>query len=324
MKGALLISFFLTATVIFGQTTKLNLASDVWPPFTDISSERAFALDLVSEALSRTSVEMYSEILDFEEVMQGIVDKTFDGSAALWYSPERAEFLLYSDPYLENRLILVGKKGSNVTAHALSALMGKKIGVVESYAYGSLLDDIGTNELVMGKSDQQNLERLLKGEVDYFLADALLVEYLLEYQSQEADKYLEIGSATLLTLPLYFAIRKDIPDAERIIEAFNAEIMAMIADGSYNRILQLNWVSTDIDGDGIPELVLNGNKAGLEAPSNSYTVKSNASATAENSSSYMIEGNKYPSWESVPKKYKVSQVEVTGGNPAGFGPVFKF
>src|SRR5205085_4466747 len=129
-------------------------------------------------------------------------------------------------------------------------------------------------ELVAGNSDQQNLDRLLHGEVNYMLVDALLIAYLLKYQSEEAAKFLEIGTKTIARLPLYFAIRKEIPGAENIIKNFNHEIKGMMAEGSYNRILQLNWIATDMDGDGRTEFVLSGNKAGTKEPENSYTVLS--------------------------------------------------
>ena len=31
----------------------------------------------------------------------------------------------------------------------------------------------------------------------------------------------------------------------------NAEIKEMITEGTYNKILELNWITADIDGDGI-------------------------------------------------------------------------
>ena len=35
-----------------------------------------------------------------------------------------------------------------------------------------------------------------------------------------------------------------------IISDFNRNIQSMMADGSYNEILELNWIKTDVDGDG--------------------------------------------------------------------------
>lgn len=315
----------LNACVVSGQTTTLKLASDVWPPFTDVESKNAFAIDLVEEALARAKVQSNTEILGFTEALEGIRGGKFDGSAALWYSPERAEFLLYSEPYLENRLILVGKKGSNVNADSLSELKGKRIAVVESYEYGTLVDQATNLKLVSGSSDQQNLERLLKGEVDYMLVDALLIEYLLKYQSEEAAKYLEIGTNTMIRLPLYFAIRKEIPGADTIVKKFNEEIKEMILEGTYNRILQLNWIAADVDGDGQTEFVLSGDKAGTEEPVNSYVLVSQSDQAKTGAGHYVIEGQMYDSWESVPQVYKVSNTyrwdhETRGG----VGPIFKF
>ena len=322
MKTILAFAFLLNAVLGFSQKTKLNLASDVWPPFTDVATNKAVALDLVQVALARTGVQAQMEIVDFKEVMNAIYSKKFDGSAALWYSAERAAKLLFSEPYLENRLILVGKKGSDVSADSLSKLKGKRIAVVESYAYGSSLDQAVGLELVKGNSDQQNLEHLLRGEVDYMLADALLIEYVLKNQSKEAAQYLAIGTNTLLRLPLHFAIRKEIPDADKIIENFNKEIKKMLADGIYNQILQLNWVSSDVDGDGLTELVLIGDKAGTQAPMNIYSVLSQGGAGSKGSN-YLIEGKRYSSWASVPEKYKVPEGAPSPPSKKEFGLVFK-
>lgn len=324
MKILMTFILLLHTFMLSAQTTTLKLASDVWPPFTDVETKHALALNLVTEALARAKVKGQTDILDFTEAMEGIRSGKFDGSAALWHSPERAEFLLFSEPYLENRLILVGKKGSDVSAATLSALKSKRIAVVESYAYGTLVDKATNIQLITGNSDQQNLERLLKGEADYMLVDALLIAYLLKYQSEEASEHLAIGTTTMLRLPLHFAIRKEIPDAENIVKKFNEEIKEMIALGTYNRILQLNWIATDVDGDGKTELVLNGDKAGTKAPANSYMLISQPDQSASGTSRYFIEGNIYENWEGVPEKYKVPQSASLNSEKQGFGPVFTF
>ncbi|HSC54070.1 MAG TPA: transporter substrate-binding domain-containing protein [Phnomibacter sp.] len=324
MKRLLLLTLLLATVVGYSQTTTLKLASDVWPPYTDVSSKFALAIDLVREALSRNHVKEQTKILDFTAVITGISKKQFDGSAALWRSPEREKYLLFSEPYLENRLILVGKKGSNVSADSLSQLRGHKVAIVESYAYGAVLNQANGVQIVKGKNSQQNLDRLLKGEVDYILADALLVEYLLKFQSEEVAKFLEIGSNAFVRLPLHFAIRKDYPGAQKIIDSFNVTIKKMIVDGTYNRILKLNWVSTDVDGDGLPELVLSGNKAGTEAPANSYNIMGQPGAASNKNAHYVIEGKLYPDWNSVPGKYKIPGASPATPDKKDFGLIFRF
>ena len=49
---------------------------------------------------------------------------------------DRERVLIYSEPYLENRLILVGRQGSDVSVTSLAALAGNRIALVAGYAYG--------------------------------------------------------------------------------------------------------------------------------------------------------------------------------------------
>jgi len=293
----------------FSQDIKLKLASDAWPPFTNTPDNKAVAIDLVKEALHRTGIEVENEITHFTDVMENIKKGDYHGSSALWKNAEREEYMLFSEPYLQNQLVLVGLKGANVSTPKLSNLLDKKVGIVGSYAYGPELAEASRVIFVKGQSDQENLEQLLKGEVDYILVDDLLIQHLINYQQKEVAKHLAIGNIPLFTRSLHFAMRKDVPNAGDIIQRFNAEIAKMVTDGTYNRILQLNWIQADVDGDGQLEMVLSGDQAGLKAPTTGYHVYFQSStATATNSNRYYIQGQIYDNWKAVPHKYKVALV----------------
>ncbi len=290
------------------QETKLNLASDIWPPFTNIEPHRSFATDLVNEALGRAGITANTEVLEFEEVIRDIQQGKYDGSAALWYSQDRDEFLLYSAPYLQNQLIVVGRKGADVSMTSFSDLKGKRVAVVGNYAYGTEVDDAGDVVLVSGHNDQENLERLIKEEVDYMLVDRLLIQYLITHQKEEVTKYLQVGTKYLFKRSLHFAIRKDLPGAESIIERFNQGIIKMVMDGSYNRILQVNWIRADVDGDGKLEMVPSGIHAGMAAPTSSYDVWFQNTSSPPLNDRYYIEGQIYQGWDTVPPEYKVQPI----------------
>ena len=294
MKKILLIIFLFISCVAFTQSGPIKLAADVWPPFTDIDGQKALALDLVKEALARTGVKVEFDVLEFDDVINGIDQKRFDGSAALWLSEERSAKYLFSYSYMQNQLILVGKKGSDVSATSFHDFDGVKIGIVEGYAYDAEIES-NKVKMVTGESDQQNLERLLSGEIDYMLVDDLLIQYMLKYQVNDVREFLEISDVPILVKSLHFAIRKDVDNAETIISNFNAEIKDRIADGSYNKILELNWVKADLDGDGTMELILMGDAAGTSPPEHTYGVYSDPSAVKKtgNTEKYYINGKFY-------------------------------
>ena len=50
---------------------------------------------------------------------------------------------MFSAPYLENRLVLVGRYGADVSAKSLTDLKGRRVAIVEGYAYGDAVEQSG-------------------------------------------------------------------------------------------------------------------------------------------------------------------------------------
>jgi ABC-type amino acid transport substrate-binding protein len=313
----ILFSLILNTQISYSQSGSLSLASDVWPPFTDVPANASFAMDIVDTALQRINIDVEYNILNFGNVMTGISRGDYDGSAALWYTPEREGRLVFSDPYLENQLILVGQKGADVSPVSFSELSGLRIGVVKNYAYGEELTNADGIALIYGDSDQQNLEKLLSGNVDYILVDAILIQYLLKYQVNDVSELLAIGQVPIIGKTLHFALSRKFEDADLVIERFNAEITTMIEDGTYNEILGLNWVQADVDGDGIMELVLKGEAAGTAAPERVYSIY--GSDQYNNTNRYYIEGETYDGWNNIPDRYKKDAMQGSGPDPNKVG-----
>lgn len=310
IKMKILLAFFvlISGNNLLSQNS-VRLASDVWPPFTDVEDEKSLALDIVDSALSRSGIDVNYEIMGFEDVMNQIHLGEMDGSAALWYTSERSNFLLFSEPYLQNQLILVGKKGSDVGFYSFAEMDGKSIGAVANYAYTDPTDTGSKPTFVYAASDQENLEKLLSGQVDYILVDALLIQYLLKYQINDVSALLEIGSQPMLTKTLHFALRKNTPKADAIIDDFNKQIEEMKVDGTYNKILGLSWIRADVNGDGVYELVLDGNRAGTEPPAQVYDLLYTEKPVE--SERFFIDGQIYNSWSDVPNNYKEQIAQET-------------
>src|SRR5687768_8148593 len=134
----------------------LRLASTRWPPFTDDEGNPRVAIDLVHLALSRAGYPASSTIVPDQTLSDELSQGTFQGSVAMWQSAERESYLLFSDAYLENRVVLVGLTGSDVRARSFKALAGKKVGIVLGYAYGPELESAREPKFVPGGSTELN------------------------------------------------------------------------------------------------------------------------------------------------------------------------
>ena len=296
------------ALTLTAQGRQLQLVSTAWSPFTNAPGQARFAIDLVDAALERVGVVAETVIVDEARLTPALLSGEFDGSAALWRDTERERALIYSQPYLENRLILVGRQGSDVSATALADLAGKRIALVAGYAYGEAVETTDGPIFVGSNSEENSVTRLLNGEVDYTLMDDLVIQYLIRNHGEEARTRLVFGSTPLLTRSLHLAVRRSLPDAESIISRFNAELRGMIADGSYHRLLHLDWIHADVDGDGLREYVPHADRTGPEPPRRSYTLFAAGRPIIpepERPRRFHVGGNIYNGWSTVPDRYKI-------------------
>lgn len=284
----------------------LNLSTTDWPPFTGTPDKPRVVIDLVQEALHRAGYDSSVSVVENGRLTPDIKNGKFDGSPALWRDKDRETFIEYSNAFLENRLILVGNKGADVSAQSFDQLKGKKIGTVIGYSYGDAVEKSSDVVFIPGPSQQANLEKLFSGQLDFILVDDLLVKNLMSHQSADVKSHLSIGRTPLITRALYLGLRKDFPQAKEIIQKFNGQLRGLLADGTYNKILQMDWIRADVDGDGKLELVSASNKIGKSPPSNSYSITSSTEQSGPDK--YYVGGQMYSNWNQIPRQYKADEL----------------
>ena len=304
LAAAFVLACIAVSIAVSAQSTSLTLVSTAWPPFTNAGQPR-FALDLVEAALGRNSVTAKTTIVSASEFTPALLTGKFDGSGAAWKDAERERTLLFSQPYLENRLVLIGKRGADVAATALGALAGKRVAIVGGYAYGEAIDR-GGPIFVRTDSEEDSVKRLLDGGVEYTLMDELVVQHIVSTYPKESAARLQIGSTPLLTRELYLAIRRTRTDAPAIIAGFNAQLRAMIVDRTYHRLLHVDWIRADVNGDGITEYVPLSDQAGPSPPQRIYSLFTSPEAPAKpvDKPGFYVGGTIYRDWASVPETYK--------------------
>jgi polar amino acid transport system substrate-binding protein len=302
----------------------LTLVSTAWTPFTNDPGRPRFALDLIEAALGRFGMTAKTTIVSPAEFTRSLLQGGFDGSGAAWKDAERERSLIFSEPYLENRLILVGRRGADVSAGTLGDLKGKRIAIVEGYSYGEAIEKAGP-VIVRSSGEEDSLARLLAGSVDYTLMDELVIEYIVNNYPKESEARLQLGARALITRELFFAVRRVRADAEAIVARFNAQLRGMIVDRTYHRLLQVTWIRADVTGDGVPEYVPLNDHPGPTEPRRAYSLFSAPPPTsfAPPKTGFYVGGSLYSDWATVPDRYKA--INSTEPDPRrSTGTIFTF
>lgn len=307
------------------QHPPLRLVSTPWPPFTNVEGQPRFALDIVEEALKRSGVEANTTIVQPAEFTTALLGGRYDGSAAAWKDLTREKVLIFSRPYLENRLMLVGRVDSDVSATSLGALSGKRIAIVDGYSYGDGKELSGAT-FVPAAREEDALKLLLDGQVDYTLMDDLVIQYILKNDPAQARSRLAIATVPILVRPLHLALRRDMPGAETLIARFNEQLAGMVADHTYHRLLGVDWIQADVDGDGRAEYVPRSDRVGPNQPSLTYILPSDGKPLAKPlnpDGRYLIGGSVYDGWTTVPDRFKVDDPDRPDPNKST-AAIFRF
>jgi polar amino acid transport system substrate-binding protein len=303
-RAALLCICFTAASQAHAAPADLRLGGDRWPPFTEVDGKSRDAINLVESALLRSGLQSAFAIVSWNEVMRRLGSGQLDGAVAMWKTPEREKSLIFSKPYLENRLVLVARKGTDVSVATVAELAGKRLAITAGYAYGNSVTAAPNVKLMPLENDAACLRAVLDGRADYLLLDELMVRHLFDEYADRARNLLAVGEVPIVAHELHLALRKGYPRAAEIIAAFDRNVDRMIQDGTYNVLLHVPWIRRDVDGDGELEYIAStkatttgGGDPG--ATHGGYALFNTSPATApvaQRAPEYVIDGKSYNSW----------------------------
>ena len=217
----------------------LRLMANTSPPYADEKlPQRGLALELVGHVFDGTKTHPEITIENWSRAVEGARLGVYDGLAAAWYSQERAQDLLYSEPYLRSELIILKRRGDMNDYSELADLAGGKLGVRVDYAYGVDFDAIPNLILVPENHLIQNLLNLLNGQVNFVIGDQrTIVQQLHEYLGDKVVQF-EVTDIKLPAVARHVAISRSLSGHEKTVADFNAALAKVRKDGSHQAIVK--------------------------------------------------------------------------------------
>ena len=204
-----------------------------------------FDIDLAKEAGKRLGVELEFRPIDWdkkrEELDAGNIDIIWNG---LDITDERKEYMIFTEPYMDDRQIFLVSKGNTQGIHSEGDLENKIVGVqtgstAETYLnenenLKSSLNDFNT----YGKFTEA-VNALNDGEIDVFVCDELVARYEMK---RNPDRFEIIGAKTGYVTEMAVGFRKeDVALRDKVQAAFND----MVKDGTAKKISE-EWFQADL------------------------------------------------------------------------------
>ena len=220
------------------QSKDLRVTASPWSPYVsrDLPGN-GVAVSIVTTVLKRAGYTSSFSLQQWPRDLEGTRLGEYDVIASIWFTEERARDLVFSDSIFENRIKLMVRTDSDIKIAKPDALKGYRVGVVEDYAYAQGAYKDLPIEIVKSTTLEENLQRLLQGDIDIAVADEQVALYTLNNKIHGGIRQIRIARDPLSTRQLKIAVSRKNIDSEKIISDFNAALQQMKDDGSYLDIL---------------------------------------------------------------------------------------
>ena len=204
-----------------------------------------FDIDLAKETARRMGVEFEFRPIDWnnkrEELTSGNVDMLWNGTDI---TDERKEYMIYSKPYLDNRQILLVRRGNDLNIHAAGDLAGKIVGTQAGSSSENYINDIphfkeSFAEFKTYRNFKDAFAELDSGDVDVLICDEIAARYEI---SRVPPKFeiIEVTIGPVCEIGIGFR-KDDVELRDRVQKAFDA----MVADGIARKISE-QWFQADL------------------------------------------------------------------------------
>lgn len=216
----------------------LRLAADTWPPYTDQRlPAQGLSVDLIRTALGRAGYKVKYIEVPWERVVLGLQQGRYD-LINDWYTVRHAPYARYSRPFLTNRVRWVKRRGAAIEYDGPASLRRYRIALIRGYAYSDAL--VEDKQLHKGYATTfvQAARMLLADRVDLALEEERTVLFHFRHSLRDVRDKLDFVPGEFSLRNLSLVVRNDHPQQAAIIAAFEREMSAMVADGTYASIFR--------------------------------------------------------------------------------------
>ncbi len=203
MYRGLIAGLFLSLFPILAAGTTFNIVGDDdFPPFSFIDqNQQASGIDIeiLQELSKRMGIKINIELVPWKRLLQTTKNGTILGSFSLFKTPERESFSLFTHPLHYSTFKLFTAKNNIIKFENIHDLYGKRIGIEAGFVISNEFDEAsrqGYINLVEIFNFDDAFRRLVKGGIDAFVGNDLVIKYKLKNEYNENKSI-----STIVSLP---------------------------------------------------------------------------------------------------------------------------
>ncbi len=238
---------FLSGNVVFaeGLTTEekahsFRILTEEFPPYNYTSDDGkilGISTEIVREIFKRTGHPDNIEVLPWADGYRLAREENNTILFSTTRSPAREKLFKWVGPLVPNNLVFFARKGSGISIKTMEdAKNVSSIGVYKDDFGELLLKEKGFTNLDAVMENQMNVQKLIDGEIDLWIANELTGKHMIAKAKggAEIEKVYEIEKNYM-----FVAFSKNTPDA--VVDKWQQALDEIKSDGTYAQIFS-QWI----------------------------------------------------------------------------------
>lgn len=237
----------------------VHLATGEYPPYASLELPRnGLTLHVIREAFRIEGYRVEYTFMNWSQAWDAALNGTvFDGTAFWFRSAERARHFHYSDRVLVEEYMFFHRADTPLYEwNSLESLKSHRIGATRGYTYSKefyRLAGDGTLDVQYAFSDEENLRKVINGQIDLFPIDFLVGFHLLHRKfTQEEVARVSFNPRPMIRSGQYLLIRRGRPGATALVDAFNRGLARLQENGSIRLWIEQLRTGEFMGGYGVP------------------------------------------------------------------------
>jgi polar amino acid transport system substrate-binding protein len=238
--GYTAVLFFCAALSAYAEDTRvIRIATGEWEPFVGSKLVQGGPVnEIAKEILAQMGYKAEFTFAPWNRVTQMLDDGIADVSSCTWRSKEREQAMLFGEPVTNGDVVFIKRKGDPWSYKNLGSLTGKKVGIIDGYAYQKSFANAHNFFREESAGLPNVLKKLESGRVDIAIEDKNVLNHYLTQIDPTLSAKLEIDPHPIYSAPCYLGVSKKHPEALQLLKGMDAQLRKMKANGSYNQIMK--------------------------------------------------------------------------------------
>ncbi len=155
-------------------------ADQQWPPFefADVNGQlRGMSADYVNKLEEITGLNIQIESGVWIDILDKVKSGELDGFTSIIKNEKRAEYLNFTDPYVNTQIVVAAKNGHGEISN-IDQLIGKNIAVINgSFVNQWLIENYPQLDLILTETNEQAIKSVINGNAEIYIGNLASYDY---------------------------------------------------------------------------------------------------------------------------------------------------